>query len=129
MQKTKMYCIFAKDSVDKLGGNRGKLASMAGHAYLHSWWDAMKINELNNDAYIQATDYYNSEKAYKITLIVDTVEQLKDLQYYYKDICGTSLVIDSAITVFNEPTIVCLGIGPICEDKIDDNLKQLKVFI
>ena len=35
-----MYCIFAKESIDKMKGNRGKMAAQAGHAFLHSWWDA-----------------------------------------------------------------------------------------
>ena len=39
----KMYCIFSKEAVKAMNGNRGKLASMAGHAYLHAWWAAFRL--------------------------------------------------------------------------------------
>jgi peptidyl-tRNA hydrolase len=128
----KMYCIFAKESVDKMKGSRGKLASQAGHAYLHAFWDALKYeNEFGGTqryAYRQAIAYRESDHAYKITLIVDTVEELVELQTRYKDICGTSLVKDAGFTVFEEPTITCLGLGPIFVDNIGDDLKSLKLL-
>lgn len=133
----KMYCVFAMESVKKMNGNRGKLASMAGHAYLHSFWDSMttvgvvppEVRHILNIKQKQAIDYAASEKAFKITLIVDTVDQLKELQESYKDVCGTSLVTDAGLTVFDGPTTVCLGIGPIAEVNIKDDLKNLKVFM
>lgn len=129
----KMYCIFALESVKKMNGIRGKLATQAGHAYLHSFWDAIDRSFADgfgnfNETYLQAKRYRSSERAYKITLIVDTVEQLKALQEKYKDICGTALVTDAGLTVFEEPTTTCLGIGPISEDNIGDDLKALKTF-
>jgi len=140
MSKIVMYCIFAKESVKKMNGNRGKLASMAGHAYLHSYWDAIHSVILdcgganahtpaNWGAAMQALAYQNTEKAYKITLVVETIEELVTLQTAYKDICGTSLVTDAGVTVFGEPTTVCLGIGPIEEENVGEDLKALKVFI
>ena len=117
-----MYCIFAKESVAKMNGNRGKLAAQAGHAYLHAFWKSQvefpKMAQL----------YYETDHAYKISLTVDTVEELKDLEKRYSSICGTSLVKDAGFTVFKEPTITCLGIGPIPEDLIGDDLKTIKVF-
>ena len=50
------------------------------------------------------------------------------LQEKYKDICGTSLVTDAGFTVFNKPTTTCLGLGPISEDNIGDDIKLLKTF-
>jgi peptidyl-tRNA hydrolase len=76
----------------------------------------------------QAIAYQSSERAYKITLIVDTVDELRALHKKYKDVCGTSLVTDAAFTVFNEPTTTCLGIGPIAEENIGDDIKSLKTF-
>jgi peptidyl-tRNA hydrolase len=147
--KYKMYCIFAKESVAKMNGIRGKMCTQAGHAYLHAFWDGVqayegpwwdeenikdedrqKINAYRITAQKreQAIAYQNSDHAYKITLIVDTVDELKALQEKYKDICGTSLVTDAGFTVFNEPTTTCLGLGPISEDNIGDDLKALKTF-
>lgn len=134
--KHKMYCIFAKESLDKINGVRGKLATQAGHAYLHAFWDAMSL--IRNPLYgemehhqtklPQAIKYQNSDRAYKITLVVDTVEELKQLQQRYKDVCGTALVTDAGFTVFKEPTTTCLGLGPISEDRIGDDLKALKTL-
>ena len=102
---------------------------MAGHAYLHSYWNAWFESPDESEAEKQAIEYRNSGLAFKITLVVDTVEDLKRLQESYKDICGTSLVTDAGRTVFGEPTTVCLGIGPISEENIGDDLKALKVLI
>lgn len=135
MTQHKMYCIFAKENLDKINGVRGKIASMAGHAYLHSYWDAIpkeaviELGEVEVRKWEQAIAYRESGLAVKITLVVDTVEELKTLQESYKDICGTSLVTDAGRTVFKEPTTICLGIGPISEDNIKDDLKVLKVLI
>lgn len=124
------------ESIKKMNGSRGKLASMAGHAYLHSYWDSQNrfISYTNatdwSNSYAQgeSVDYRKSEKAFKITLVVDTVEELKVLHEKYKNICGTSLVTDAGITVFKEPTTVCLGIGPISSDKVNDDIRNLKVL-
>jgi peptidyl-tRNA hydrolase len=121
------------ESVKKMNGVRGKLASMSGHAYLHAFWDAMDGFDapdfhVQSAKRRQAHEYKNSERAYKITLIVDTVEELVALQEKYKDVCGTSLVTDAGFTVFNEPTTTCLGLGPISEENIGDDIKNLKTF-
>lgn len=119
----KMYCIYSKEAVDAMGGNRGKLASMAGHAYLHAWWNS------STNYPEAAIGYKNGGPAFKITLVVPTTDELLPILTKYKDICGVSLVTDAARTVFNEPTTVCLGLGPIRVDDIGDDLKSLKVFI
>lgn len=128
--KVKMYCIFALESVKKMNGIRGKMCTQAGHAYLHAFWDADREDASVpvNMKRMQATAYMASDRAYKITLVVDTVDELKALQEKYKDVCGTSLVTDAGFTVFNEPTKTCLGLGPISEDNIGDDIKSLKTF-
>ena len=137
--KVKMYAIFAKESVQKMNGIRGKMCTQAGHAYLHAFWDAMDGFDSpdfhsQSAKRLQAHEYKISERAYKITLIVDTVNELVALQEKYKDICGTSLVTDAGFTVFKDengnpqPTVTCLGIGPIAEENIGDDIKSLKTF-
>jgi peptidyl-tRNA hydrolase len=130
-----MYCIFAKESVQKMNGIRGKMCTQAGHAYLHAFWDAINRfpgeHGFAEDKPGDAEQYQNrggDGHAYKITLIVDTVDELKALEEKYKNICGTHLVTDRGFTVFKEPTTTCLGLGPIGEDKIGDDLKELKTF-
>jgi len=130
--KVKMYCIFALESVKKMNGIRGKMCTQAGHAYLHSFWDSVKRfpgeHGFASDEPSDAEKYQNGDRAYKITLIVDTIEELKELQEKYKDVCGTSLVTDAGFTVFDEPTTTCLGLGPILEDNVGDDIKALKTF-
>lgn len=116
------YCIFAKESIQKMNGIRGKMCTQAGHAYVHSCW----ASEKRFPEYVAA--FKDSTRAKKITLVVETVEELYKLQAAYLDVCGTSLVTDAGLTVFKEPTTTCLGIGPIPTDKIGDDLKALKTF-
>lgn len=128
-----MYCIFARESVAKMNGNRGKLAAQAGHAYLHAYWDSLEAGTLDaGQAKMRtaaARNYKNSQAAVKVCLIVDTVEQLEALQQAYAEVCGTSLVKDAGRTVFAEPTVTCLGLGPIGPDDIGEDLKSLPVMV
>lgn len=122
MEKIKMYCIMAKDSVDKMKGIRGKMITQGGHGYLHAFWDAEKRFPASAQA------YRDTSHAYKITLVVDTVDDLRVLEEKYREVCGVSLVKDAGFTVFEEPTVTCLGLGPIFESQIGDDLKELKTF-
>ena len=122
MTKIKMYCIFAQESLDKIKGVRGKMASMAGHGYLHAFWDAEKRYPR------LAKAYFETDHAYKITLVVPTVADLEELHEKYRNICGVSLVEDAGFTVFKEPTVTCLGLGPISEDLIGDDLRAIKTL-
>jgi peptidyl-tRNA hydrolase len=120
--KVKMYCIFAMESVKKMGGIRGKLGTQAGHAYLHAFWNAMD----NHPEFAKA--YRDTSHAYKITLVVDTVEELLKLRDAYKDKTGVSLVKDAGFTVFNEPTVTCLGIGPLPDTLKGEDLAAIKTL-
>lgn len=123
-----MYCIFAKESLDKMKGIRGKMITQGGHGYLHAYWDA--VDRFPHHA--QA--YRDTSHAYKITLVVPVVADLEVLLESYQTVCGVSLVRDAGFTVFkNEdgspcPTVTCLGIGPIPEGLIGDDLKALKTL-
>ena len=123
----RMYCIFARESLDKMGGNRGKMVAQAGHAFLHAFWDA----ETRSNPHIRhaATKYRDSGLAIKVTLVVDTVEELKRFEMRYRLLTGVSLVTDAARTVFDGPTVTCLGLGPIDPEDIDHDLSSLKVLI
>jgi peptidyl-tRNA hydrolase len=118
----KMYCVFSKEAIKKMGGIRGKMAGQSGHAYLHSYWNSQE--SFPDDA----IGYKNSKHPIKIALITENDEELFVLFEKYKKICGATLVKDAGFTVFKEPTITCIGIGPISEDKIDEDLKCLPLF-
>lgn len=121
--KHKMYCIFARESVKKMNGVRGKMCTQAGHAYVHTLLNAQQ----QWPEHVQA--YLDSGHAFKITCVVDTIAELEQLQQKYQAHCATKLVTDKGLTVFSEPTTTCLGIGPISEDLIGDDLAGLKLFM
>jgi peptidyl-tRNA hydrolase len=139
----RMYCIVARDSLKAMNGNRGKLAAQAGHAYLHAYWDAETRFAKNGWCYPKWADdwqaydkmcdlvqaYRASGRATKVCLVVDTVDDLKALYEAYRPVCGVSLVTDAGLTCFDGPTTTCLGIGPIGETNIGEDLKCLKVLI
>lgn len=130
----RMYCIFSRESIKKMGGNRGKLASMAGHAFLHAYWSAQDklialpplydawtgprvVREDSDEYKLRAGlyHYHYNGKAKKITLVVDTDAELEAIYEEYKDkLIGSTKVVDAGLTVFTEPTLVCIGLGP-CE--------------
>lgn len=127
----KLYCVFSKESIAAMKGNRGKMAAQAGHAYLHSFWDA-EVRFPEDAAAYRSPEIGNEQhpqKAYKICLIAETNEDLLNLVKYQQDRCGVTTVIDAGLTVFGEPTLTCVGIGPVSEENQTEKLKSLKVFI
>lgn len=118
----KHYCLMSMEAVKLMNGARGKMTSQAGHAFLHAFWDA-------EDRFPEAALHYRkSQKAYKITLQVPDEDTLVTFKHAYEGRCGVSMVRDAAHTVFKEPTVTCLGLGPINVDLIGDDLKGLKVL-
>ena len=109
-----------------MGGNRGKMAAQAGHAYLHTYLAALKHPK--TVAAELAHHYTYDGPAYKIALIVDTVKELEDLYETYAGQIGASLVKDAGLTVFTEPTVTCLGLGPVSDRFIGDDIKSLATF-
>lgn len=116
-----MYCIFSKEALKKMQGVRGKMSSQAGHAFLHAYWDSEERFPEH------AKTYKASDHAIKITCAVETDSELEEL-VQYKDVCGFTKVIDSGFTVFEEPTLTCIGIGPLPDDSVE-KLKALKLLM
>lgn len=121
----KMYAIFARETLRQMQFE-GKLAAQAGHAYLHAWWDAEKRFKwnyhpddmtLDEIAYCETMETYKyGDDARKISLVVDTVEELRELYEQFRPHMGATLVEDCGYTVFDKPTITAVGLGPIPSD-------------
>lgn len=118
-----LYCVVSEEAVKAAAGNRGKMMAQAGHAYVDAVLDA----QLRFPADVQA--YLDSGVVKKVCLRAAGPGELHTLWRSYKDVCGVKLVKDAGLTVFKEPTITALGIGPIDPAKIKQDLKDLKVFI
>lgn len=135
-----MYCIFAKESIDMMKGNRGKFSAQAGHAFLHAYWDALFAHQVDafcqediqfaESKYARALEYRESEHARKITCVVPDII---DLIYLYEDYkykpYGSTIVEDCGFTVFPKPIVTCVGLGPLRDEDIDDRLKSLKLLL
>lgn len=118
----KMYIIVSMEAVAKMKDFRGKMMAQAGHAIQVADWDSeRRFPELRKN-------YQDSDHITKITLKVNTDEELLALASTYKSKCGVSVIKDAGFTVFNEPTLTCVGIGPIHKDNADDDLNSLRLF-
>lgn len=122
-QPLKMYCIVSREALKAMNGNRGKMMAQAGHAFLHAYLDAAQYRDAKANIYVK------DQRSYKITLAVDTTAELLEMYEYYKDKGGTALIEDAAFTVFETPTVTCLGIGPLYERDQCDKLKSLRPLI
>ena len=118
----KMYCVISNESIKRFKGIRGKMMAQAGHAFLHAYWNSEEFWPSF------AQDYKDSDHARKITVVVETDAEMIELYNKYIKVCGVTKVIDAGFTVFEEPTLTCVGIGPIPEIFIQDDLKQLKLL-
>ena len=118
----RMYCVVSKESMKRFQGIRGKMMSQAGHAYLHAFWDCLERFP------VLAKEYQDSKHSRKITLVTETDEEMLDVMNAYKSICGVTKVVDAGFTVFKEPTLTCVGIGPMRDDQAGEDLKALKTL-
>lgn len=145
----RLYAITSREAVKAMGGNRGKLAAQAGHAYLHAFWDAEQRfgkdkfptdGGLGGDyplgsghrIYAFQRDiqtYRFSQAAAKVCLIVETTDELVDLYAKFEPLYGCTLVTDAGRTVFKEPTTTFVGVGPITKEAFNDLAPDLKLFL
>lgn len=120
----RMVAIVYAPALKAMGGNRGKLSSQTGHAFLHAFWDAEKSHPE------RAQKYKFSQMATKITLLCDDQALMQEWAEKYKSLTGTTVVEDAGKTVFkNQKTFTCIGIGPLSYDEQDERMKELKPLI
>lgn len=121
------YCLVSKVALDLMGGNRGKFGAQAAHGYQITEWDSAERFPLYSN------HYRKSLSAAKSTLVVKDENELREFEAIYKNICGVALIKDAAHTVFKEPVVTVLGIGPIRKDKYGDmreeRLQKLKALV
>lgn len=123
MSELRLYAIINKEALAASGGARGKMMAQAGHAFLHTVWDAETRDPLG------VWQYQNSAAAVKIVLAAESEAELRHLhQCIIEDLpmVGRNLVTDAARTVFKEPTVTFLGIGPITQEEAPQWLKDLR---
>jgi peptidyl-tRNA hydrolase len=122
-QDMKVYAIVSSEALKKMNGNRGKLGAMVGHAFVHALWDA---DARHSD---RAQAYKNSGLAKKVVLLCNDEALMRQLAEDYRPICGTTVVEDAGLTVFDGKTFAAVGMGPLTADECDERLARLKVLI
>lgn len=117
----RLYCVMSMEAIKKMQGSRGKLGTQAGHAYLHAFWNA-------EDAFPEAAGAYKgSDAAYKITLRVETDDELVAIYDAHAGVCGRTKVEDAGHTIFNGvKTLTCIGLGPIRRSELLAGAGDLK---
>jgi peptidyl-tRNA hydrolase len=117
MADLRLYAIINKEALKAAGGARGKMMAQAGHAFLHAYWDAEK-------RFPERAAAYREGLAKKIVLVVENEAELNEIAAKVEGV-GFTLVKDAALTVFKEPTVTAVGIGPIDKDEIPEWLAKL----
>lgn len=121
----KMYAIFCRETLRKMKFE-GKLAAQAGHAYLHAWWNAEDnwgpveggdVHYFPENSYKTVMQAYRyGDDARKVSLVVDTVQELEELYEQFRPHMGATIVDDCGYTVFDCTTTTAVGLGPIPSD-------------
>lgn len=115
-----MYAIVSAEAVKASNGARGKMAAQVGHAFCKAMLDAM-------ERFPGRVRDYTTESSPKSVLIASEAELFK-LYDIYQDQFGIALIKDAARTVFQQPTITALGIGPILKSEREEILAGLKAW-
>lgn len=99
---------------------RGKLAAQCAHA-------SVEASELSNQ---KKFDLWRKEGMKKIVLKVEDLNALfKYEKLAQKAKLTTAMITDAGKTVFTEPTITCLAIGPDSDEKINKITGKLEVLL
>ncbi len=123
----KLYAIVLGPSIKAMKGNRGRMIVQAAHGFVHALWDAEK-------RFPDAYKAYRQQTAFKIALVAETAEYIRELHQSYQPVCGVSLVEETGSTLSGEikteyAMLTCLGLGPIHVDDIKGDLLSLKSFL
>jgi PTH2 family peptidyl-tRNA hydrolase len=116
----RLYCVMRAD----LEAPTGKLMAQAGHAFVSALEATRKLHD--GPAII---DQYMTNGQPKIVVRARNEAVLRKAA----DACSQAgipcyLVIDAGRTVFPEPTMTCLGIGPVTRDGLPKFVRNLQLF-
>lgn len=120
-EELKIYCIVSRQAWAKAKGVPGKMVAQGGHAFCGALVDAMKRFPE------RFKEYDESAHHPKITIMADD-DELRELHKRYKQKFGTAIITDAGRTVFDGPTLTCVGIGPILPSEREELLAGLRVW-
>jgi hypothetical protein len=124
----RLYTIISTEAVQNMKGNRGRMVTQGAHGYLHAFWDA-------ETRYPEDAEAYRSQpSAFKVTLVAKDGEHLRALASRYRNICGVAITEETGSRAdgsVNEEVraVTDVGIGPLREDLVGDDIRALKPFL
>jgi len=132
--KIKQAIVVRNDLRSKL--RHGKLASQVSHASMAAFLDGMKIEPKHSSCFHlltlemeHARTEWISNSFTKIILRCDDEDSILRLNdECIKGRYPHALITDAGRTVFQEPTITCLGIGPLPEEILYPLTGHLKLY-
>jgi peptidyl-tRNA hydrolase len=126
MAELRLYCLVRGD-IDWTE-ILGKLCSQVGHGFLGAFINCAD-NELK-DRYLGVnTEGLIDSGHAKITLQAKNLHALMRAQAECKSLgLSTALICDAGRTVFPEPTITCLGIGPVEYDHLPKFVQKMRLL-
>jgi peptidyl-tRNA hydrolase len=124
MSELRLYCLVRMDIEIPLG----KLLAQSGHAYLGSFMNCK--DQTVKDSYLgNNPDGQISSGQAKISLKAKNLAALHRAQQECSDLgISTALIIDAGRTVFNEPTVTCLGIGPVEYESLPKYIQKMQLL-
>ena len=121
-EEYRMYIVVRED----LQMPAGKAMGQTAHAAEGTLVASIKKDPLTAECYM------NSFGRKKIVLGIKSLDKLMKLQECCNSLdVPNHLVTDSARTVFTEPTVTCLGIGPVSpeqQDQLKTAFKRLQLY-
>jgi peptidyl-tRNA hydrolase len=124
MSDLRLYVLVRQDIEIPLG----KLISQVGHAFLGTFENCkdatLKAEYLgkNPEGVIESGQAKISKKAKNLNALLRAQEECKALGI------STALVTDEGRTVFSEPTVTCLGIGPVSRENLPKFVEKMRLI-
>jgi peptidyl-tRNA hydrolase len=112
-------------------GSKGKMLAMAAHCSLAPILRMLQkdIHYMPHPDSISYFDKWCEGSFAKIVCKIEGVEKILSLQEECKErYIPCAVITDNATTVFNEPTIVGIGIGPYSSEILDEVTGGLQLF-
>jgi peptidyl-tRNA hydrolase, PTH2 family len=97
----------------------GKIIPQAGHAYMGA---LLKADKALVETYLSGAFTKIAVKAKNLAAILRAKDECDALGI------PTSLITDAGRTIFNEPTVTCLGIGPVLRESLPKFVQKMQLM-
>lgn len=122
MDELKKYCVFRGDIVEQI--SIGKICAQVGHAF--EW---LSVGEDTKKYASVLEQYHATTSTPKIVLKAKNLDALLRAKKECEDL-GIQVVLieDEGRTIFSEPTITCLGIGPVKREDLPKFVQKMRML-